>query len=69
MEKYKKEMEITSNKYKQALDDLNSYNSRYIEDMTTVYKKCDQFEKERLDFFIEKLFKLHTHLNIFERTK
>lgn len=68
MEKYKKEMEITSNKYKQALDDLNSYNSRYIEDMTTVYKKCDQFEKERLDFFIEKLFKLHTHLNIYERT-
>lgn len=68
MEKYKKETEITNNKYKQSLDDLNSYNSRYIEDMTTVYKKCDQFEKERLEFFIEKFFKLHSHLNIIERT-
>lgn len=68
VEKYKKEVEITNNKYKQALDDLNSYNSRYIEDMTTVYKKCDNFERERLEFFIEKFFKLHSHLNIYDRT-
>lgn len=67
VEKYKKEVEITKNKYKQALDDINSCNSRYIEDMTTVYKKCDQFEKDRLEFFIEKFFKLHSHLNIVER--
>lgn len=68
VEKYKKEVEITKNKYKQALDDLNSYNSRYIEDMTTVYKKCDSFENQRLEFFIEKFFKLHSHLNIYEKT-
>lgn len=68
VEKYKKEVEITKNKYKQALDDLNSYNSRYIEDMTTVYKKCDNFENQRLEFFIEKFFKLHSHLNIYEKT-
>lgn len=68
VEKYKKEVEITSNKYKQALDDLNSYNSRYIEDMNTVYKKCDTFERERLEFFIEKFYKLHSHLNIYDRT-
>lgn len=68
VEKHKKEVEITKNKYKQALDDLNSYNSRYIEDMTTVYKKCDQFEKERLEFFIEKFYKLHNYININERT-
>lgn len=36
VEKYKKEVEITKNKYKQALDDLNSYNARYIEDMNVV---------------------------------
>ncbi len=52
-----------------ALEDLNAYNSRYIEDMTTVYKKCDQFEKDRLDFFIEKFLKLHSHLNIYEKMK
>jgi len=68
VEKYKKEVEITKNKYKQSIDDINSYNSRYIEDMNTVYKKCDQFEKERLEFFIEKFFKLQSHLNINEKT-
>ncbi|RNA39621.1 kinase C and casein kinase substrate in neurons 1-like isoform X2, partial [Brachionus plicatilis] len=67
MDKYKKEVEVAKNKYKQALDDLNSYNSRYIEDMNNVYKKCDQFEKERLEFFIQQLLKLHTHLNIFDK--
>jgi hypothetical protein len=67
LEKYKKELEQTKNKYKQALEDLNSYNSRYIEDMKTVYAKCDQFEKDRLEFFIQKFLKLHTHLNIYEK--
>lgn len=67
VEKYKKEVEITKNKYKQTLDDLNAYNSRYIEDMNNVYKKCDTFEKDRLDFFIQKFIKLHNHLNIFEK--
>jgi protein kinase C and casein kinase substrate in neurons protein len=69
VEKYKKEVEITKNKYKQGLDELNASNSRYIEDMTAVYKRCDSFEKERLEFFIEKFIKLHNHLNIYERKK
>ncbi|CAF0962959.1 unnamed protein product [Brachionus calyciflorus] len=67
VEKYKKEVEITKSKYQQALDDINSYNSRYIEDMNNVYKKCDLFEKERLDFFIQKFHKLQSHLNIYEK--
>jgi hypothetical protein len=67
VEKYKKEVEVTKNKYKQALEELNSYNSRYIEDMNNVYKKCDTFEKERLEFFIQKFSKLHDHLNIYEK--
>ena len=69
VEKYKKEVEITKSKYMHALEELNSYNSRYIEDMNVVYKKCDQFEKERLDFFIEKFLKLHSHINIYEKMK
>jgi hypothetical protein len=67
VEKHKKECEITKAKYKQALDDLNGYNSRYIEDMNTVYKKCDAFEKDRMDFFIQKFIKLQGHLNIYEK--
>lgn len=67
VEKYKKEVEITKSKYKQTLDDLNAYNARYIEDMNNVYKKCDSFEKERLDFFVQKFVKLHSHLNIVDK--
>lgn len=67
VEKHKKEVEITKSKYKQGLEDLNSYNSHYIEDMNNVYKKCDAFEKERLEFFIQKFTKLHGHLNIYEK--
>jgi len=63
----KKEVEITKNKFKQALDDLNGYNSRYIEDMNAVYKKCDQFERERLEFFIHEFMKLQNHLNFYEK--
>ena len=67
VEKHKKECEITKAKYKQALDDLNAYNSRYIEDMNVVYKKCDSFEKDRMDFFVQKFIKLQGHLNIYEK--
>jgi protein kinase C and casein kinase substrate in neurons protein len=67
VEKHKKECEINKSKYKQALEDLNQYNSHYIEDMNNVYKKCDSFEKDRLEFFIQKFLKLHGHLNITEK--
>ena len=67
VEKHKKECEITKAKYKQALEELNAYNSRYIEDMNNVYKKCDSFEKERMEFFTDQFVKLQSHLNIYEK--
>ena len=36
--------------------------------MNTVYKKCDHFEVQRIEFFIEKFYKLHSHLNLYDRT-
>lgn len=36
VEKYKKEVEITKSKYMHALEELNSYNSRYIEVIFTI---------------------------------
>jgi hypothetical protein len=36
--------------------------------MKTVYSKCDQFERERLEFFVQKFIKLHGHLNLYEKT-
>jgi protein kinase C and casein kinase substrate in neurons protein len=66
VEKQKKKCEITKAKYKKSLDDLNAYNSRYIEDMNVVSKKCDSFEIERIEFFKQTLTKFQCHLNIYE---
>jgi len=64
VEKLRKEVESTKHKYEQSLDDINSYNSHYIEDMKSVYKKCDMFEKSRLDYFIEKFHQIHQILDL-----
>lgn len=86
VEKLRKEVESTKHKYEQSLDDINSYNSHYIEDMKSVkktpfsvnykiklnffftlkkvYKKCDLFEKTRLDFFIERFQQIHQILDM-----
>lgn len=68
VDKYKKDVEVAKSKYKQALEDLNGYNSRYIEDMKQVFSKCEAFEKQRLDFFIEKFLKFHNYLNVAQST-
>ena len=67
VEKKKKECEITKAKYKNALDALNAYKQHYIEDMNVVFKKCDSFEKERMEFFKQTFIKLQGYLNIYEK--
>ena len=66
LESQKVKCETTLGRYKQALVDLNAYKSRYREDMHVVYKKCDTFEKMRMEFFIEKFIKFQSHLNMYE---
>lgn len=39
-------------------------NSRYIEDMETVFERCQEFEEKRLKFFKEILFTIHNCLNL-----
>ena len=38
MEKYKRDVNITKEKYESTLNDLNSYNAKYMEEMTEVGK-------------------------------
>ncbi|XP_053384977.1 protein kinase C and casein kinase substrate in neurons protein 2-like isoform X6 [Mercenaria mercenaria] len=66
-EKLKKcqiEVESTQEKYNACLNDLNGYNSKYIEDMTEVFEKCQAFERQRIDFFKKIMFDIHQCLDL-----
>ena len=60
----KHEVARTKDSYEAALREINDENSRYMEDMTTVFDKCQDMEAQRLNFFKEILFQVHQSLNI-----
>lgn len=62
--KTKDDVQRCKEKYEIALQELNSYNPKYMEDMTVVFEKCQTLEAQRLQFFKDTLFSLHKHLNI-----
>lgn len=62
--KCKEEVLKSKEKYEQALREINEYNAKYIEDMTVVFEKCQEFERKRLEFFKTMLFGIHGCLNI-----
>ena len=50
--------------YDSALQDLNNYNAKYMEDMTDVFERCQRMEAQRLKSFKEILFMVQKSLNI-----
>lgn len=64
MQKAKDEVQKCREKYEQALAEINKYNSTYIEDMTSVFTKCQESEEVRMRFFKDVLFSIHEVLNI-----
>jgi len=54
----------TKEDYELALLDINNYNSRYMEDMTEVFERCQRKEAQRLQTFKETLFSIHKCLDI-----
>ena len=52
--------------YESALQDLNNYNAKYMEDMTDVFERCQRMEAQRLQSFKESLFMVQKCLNISE---
>lgn len=57
-------MQRTKEKYEAALQEINSYNPKYMEDMNEVFEKCQQMETQRLVFFKDVLFNIHKGVNI-----
>ncbi|XP_022335339.2 protein kinase C and casein kinase substrate in neurons protein 2-like isoform X1 [Crassostrea virginica] len=64
LRKCQQEVETTKEKYEACLNDLNSYNAKYIEDMNEVFQKCQDFEKTRIEFFKKTMFEIHQHLDL-----
>lgn len=64
VQKTKDEVQKSREKYEQALQEINKYNPIYIEDMTSVFIKCQEMEETRLRFFKNVLFSIHKTLNV-----
>ncbi|XP_055681620.1 protein kinase C and casein kinase substrate in neurons protein 1 isoform X2 [Lutzomyia longipalpis] len=66
VQRTKDEVQKCREKYEQSLSEINKYNPVYIEDMTSVFEKCQQMEETRLRFIKQVLFAIHKSLNISE---
>ncbi|XP_024871392.1 protein kinase C and casein kinase substrate in neurons protein Synd isoform X4 [Temnothorax americanus] len=64
VQKTKEEVQKAKEKYEAALQEINQYNPKYMEDMTQVFDKCQEMETQRLQFFKDVLFGIHKCLNI-----
>ncbi|KAK7864183.1 hypothetical protein R5R35_004097 [Gryllus longicercus] len=64
VQKSKEEVQKAKEKYEAALDEINAYNPKYMEDMTVVFEKCQEVEAQRLHFFKEIMFGIHKCLNV-----
>ncbi|SPP88177.1 protein kinase C and casein kinase II substrate protein 3 isoform X1 [Drosophila guanche] len=64
VQKTKDQVQKCREKYEQAISEITKYNSVYIEDMTSVYEKCQTMEKTRLQFFKDILFNVHSSLDL-----
>ena len=64
VQKTKDEVAKCREKYDQSLQEINKYNPIYMEDMTSVFNKCQEMEETRLKFFKGVLFDIHKTLNV-----
>ena len=64
--KCKEEVNKCREKYQVALQDINSYNAKYMEEMTNVFEECQRKEAQRLQEFKDILFAVQKCLNISE---
>ncbi|XP_018568767.1 protein kinase C and casein kinase substrate in neurons protein 1 isoform X4 [Anoplophora glabripennis] len=64
VQKSKEEVQKCREKYELALQEINQYNPKYMEDMTVVFDKCQELEAQRLNFIKATLFEIHKYLNV-----
>ncbi|XP_065158110.1 protein kinase C and casein kinase substrate in neurons protein 1 isoform X2 [Atheta coriaria] len=66
VQKSKDDVQKCKEKYELALQEINGYNPKYMEDMRTVFETCQEKEGLRLEFIKDTLYHIHKHLNIYK---
>lgn len=66
VQKTKDQVQKSRENYEVAINDINAYNAKYMEDMTEVFEKCQRMEAQRLQCFKDILFDVQKCLNITE---
>ncbi|XP_059079530.1 protein kinase C and casein kinase substrate in neurons 2 protein-like isoform X2 [Tigriopus californicus] len=66
VQKTKDQVQKSRENYEMAINDINAYNAKYMEDMTEVFEKCQRMEAQRLQCFKDILFDVQKCLNITE---
>jgi hypothetical protein len=55
MDKTRQHQDQVRDRYREKLREIDSYNPTYMKDMTNEFEKCQEFERQRMDFFKETL--------------
>lgn len=69
VERCKRDVESTRSVYMTSLNELNSYNSKYMEDMNEVFSRTQQFEAKRLTFFKKLMDDYHACVDATQMTQ
>ncbi|CAF1298672.1 unnamed protein product, partial [Didymodactylos carnosus] len=67
VDKCRKEKEGAKQKYTEAIQELNRYNPKYMDDMNEVFMRCQAFEKDRLTSFRDFIGKTQKCLDLSSR--
>ena len=63
VQKAEQDIEMTREKYKDALRDIGNYNNKYIEDMKYEFGRCQKFEETRKNYMKERMLMFHACVN------
>ncbi|XP_072282046.1 protein kinase C and casein kinase substrate in neurons protein 1-like isoform X5 [Pyxicephalus adspersus] len=59
-----KKLKKVKQRYEKALQELNKYNPKYMEEMESVFDQSQQLEKKKILFLKQALLSIHKHLDI-----
>jgi len=69
VERCQRDVDVTRSAYTTSLNELNSYNAKYMEDMNEVFCRTQDFEARRLAFFKKLLYDYHVCVDATQMTQ
>lgn len=66
VQKSRKEMNKNCEKYRKAFRNFKDYHQDYVDGMTILFVKCQEYEERRLIAFKSAMFSVHKALNMIQ---